>query len=97
MCQQEQEQSLANILGENTDKMQLTRKILDLKQVGDSRQQPQKLLLNYQQDSIIGTGKQLAFFEITCMLVSASDLHLPFMHYSLLTLLITCSHMSLIH
>ncbi|XP_077073612.1 uncharacterized protein mymx isoform X2 [Siphateles boraxobius] len=28
----EQEQSLANILGENTDKMQLTRKILDLKQ-----------------------------------------------------------------
>ncbi|XP_059421661.1 spectrin beta chain, non-erythrocytic 5 isoform X4 [Carassius carassius] len=29
---QEQEQSLANILGENTDKMQLTRKILDLKQ-----------------------------------------------------------------
>ncbi|XP_016133261.1 uncharacterized protein [Sinocyclocheilus grahami] len=31
-CQQEQEQSLANILGENTDKMQLTRKILDLKQ-----------------------------------------------------------------
>ncbi|XP_043111256.1 spectrin alpha chain isoform X3 [Puntigrus tetrazona] len=29
---QEQEQSLASILGENTDKMQLTRKILDLKQ-----------------------------------------------------------------
>ncbi|KTG03966.1 hypothetical protein cypCar_00017230 [Cyprinus carpio] len=32
MCQQEQEQSLASILGENADKMQLTRKILDLKQ-----------------------------------------------------------------
>ncbi|XP_026133613.1 uncharacterized protein mymx isoform X2 [Carassius auratus] len=30
--EKEQEQSLANILGENTDKMQLTRKILDLKQ-----------------------------------------------------------------
>ncbi|XP_052006595.1 uncharacterized protein LOC127660426 isoform X1 [Xyrauchen texanus] len=29
---QEEEQSLANILGENIDKMQLTRKILDLKQ-----------------------------------------------------------------
>ncbi|XP_056326646.1 spectrin beta chain, non-erythrocytic 1 isoform X6 [Danio aesculapii] len=29
---QEQEQSLANILGENIDKMQITRKILDLKQ-----------------------------------------------------------------
>ncbi|XP_039515276.1 spectrin beta chain, non-erythrocytic 1 isoform X4 [Pimephales promelas] len=30
--EKEREQSLANILGENTDKMQLTRKILDLKQ-----------------------------------------------------------------
>ncbi|KAK7139728.1 hypothetical protein R3I94_012393 [Phoxinus phoxinus] len=30
--EKEQEQSLANNLGENTDKMQLTRKILDLKQ-----------------------------------------------------------------
>jgi len=63
MCQQEREQSLANILGENTDKMQLTRKILDLKQVGESRQQPQKLLLNSQQASIIATGKQLAFLR----------------------------------
>lgn len=62
MCQQEQEQSLANILGENTDKMQLTRKILDLKQVGDSRQQTQKLHLNSQQASIITTGQQLDFF-----------------------------------
>jgi len=63
MCHQEREQSLANILGENTDKMQLTRKILDLKQVGESRQQPQKLLLNSQQASIIATGKQLAFLR----------------------------------
>ena len=30
---QEAEQSLSNILAENVDKMQLTRKILDLKQV----------------------------------------------------------------
>ncbi len=62
MCQQEQEQSLAGILGENTDKMQLTRKILDLKQVGDSRQQTQKLLLNTQQASIITVGKHFDFF-----------------------------------
>lgn len=31
--QQEEEQSLVNVLGENVDKMQLTRRILDLKQV----------------------------------------------------------------
>ena len=31
--QQEAEQSLANILAENVDKIQLTRRILDLKQV----------------------------------------------------------------
>lgn len=33
MCQQEEGQSLVNVLGENVDKMQLTRRILDLKQV----------------------------------------------------------------
>lgn len=33
VCQQEEEQSLVNVLEENVDKMQLTRKILDLKQV----------------------------------------------------------------
>ena len=33
MCQQEEEPSLVNVLGENVDKMQLTRRILDLKQV----------------------------------------------------------------
>lgn len=74
MCQQEQEQSLASILGENTDKMQLTRKILDLKQVGDSRQQTQKLLLNSQQASIITTGKQLDFFERICFIVQFSTI-----------------------
>lgn len=31
--QQEEEQSLVNVLEENVDKMQLTRRILDLKQV----------------------------------------------------------------
>lgn len=31
--QQEEEGSLANVLKENVDKMQLTRRILDLKQV----------------------------------------------------------------
>ncbi len=74
MCQQEQEQSLASILGENTDKMQLTRKILDLKQVGDSRQQTQKLLLNSQQASIITTGKQLDLFERICFIVQFSTI-----------------------
>lgn len=33
VCQQEEEQSLVNVLEENVDKMQLTRRILDLKQV----------------------------------------------------------------
>lgn len=33
VCQQEEEQCLVNVLGENVDKMQLTRRILDLKQV----------------------------------------------------------------
>lgn len=33
VCQQEEEQSLVNVLEENADKMQLTRRILDLKQV----------------------------------------------------------------
>uniref|UniRef100_A0A3Q3ISU2 Uncharacterized protein n=1 Tax=Monopterus albus TaxID=43700 RepID=A0A3Q3ISU2_MONAL len=32
VCHQEEEQSLMNVLGENVDKMQLTRRILDLKQ-----------------------------------------------------------------
>uniref|UniRef100_A0A3Q4N410 Si:ch1073-268j14.1 n=1 Tax=Neolamprologus brichardi TaxID=32507 RepID=A0A3Q4N410_NEOBR len=32
VCQQEEEQCLVNVLGENVDKMQLTRRILDLKQ-----------------------------------------------------------------
>ncbi len=74
MCQQEQEQSLASILGENTDKMQLTRKILDLKQVGDSRQQTQKLLLNTQQASIIIAGKHLDFFLENCIIVQCSTI-----------------------
>ncbi len=74
MCQQEQEQSLASILGENTDKMQLTRKILDLKQVGDSRQQTQKLLLNTQQASIITAGKHLDFFLENCIIVQCSTI-----------------------
>lgn len=34
VCQQEEEQALVNVLEENVDKMQLTRRILDLKQVG---------------------------------------------------------------
>jgi len=33
VCQQEEEQSVVDVLGENVDKMQLTRRILDLKQV----------------------------------------------------------------
>lgn len=33
VCQQEEEPSLVKVLGENVDKMQLTRRILDLKQV----------------------------------------------------------------
>ncbi len=74
MCQQEQEQSLASILGENTDKMQLTRKILDLKQVGDSRQQTQKLLLNTQQASIITAGKHLDFSWENCIIFQFSTI-----------------------
>uniref|UniRef100_A0A3B4TFM8 Si:ch1073-268j14.1 n=1 Tax=Seriola dumerili TaxID=41447 RepID=A0A3B4TFM8_SERDU len=35
--QQEEEQSLVNVLGENVDKMQLTRRILDLKQLQDEQ------------------------------------------------------------
>uniref|UniRef100_A0A3Q3GK68 Spectrin beta chain, non-erythrocytic 1-like n=1 Tax=Labrus bergylta TaxID=56723 RepID=A0A3Q3GK68_9LABR len=34
---QEEEQSLVNVLGENVDKMQLTRRILDLKQLQDEQ------------------------------------------------------------
>uniref|UniRef100_A0A3P8UG31 Si:ch1073-268j14.1 n=1 Tax=Amphiprion percula TaxID=161767 RepID=A0A3P8UG31_AMPPE len=37
VCQQEEEQSLVNVLGENVDKMQLTRRILDLKQLQDEQ------------------------------------------------------------
>lgn len=33
--QQEEEQSLVNILGDSADKLQLTRRILDLKQVSN--------------------------------------------------------------
>lgn len=38
VCQQEEEQSLVNVLGENVDKMQLTRRILDLKQVSVAKE-----------------------------------------------------------
>lgn len=45
VCQQEEEQSLVNVLGENVDKMQLTRRILDLKQVSIVKEQAEQLLL----------------------------------------------------
>lgn len=45
VCQQEEEQSLVNVLGENVDKMQLTRRILDLKQVSVVKEQGKELLI----------------------------------------------------
>ncbi len=45
VCQQEEEQSLVNVLGENVDKMQLTRRILDLKQVSVVKEQVKELLI----------------------------------------------------
>lgn len=36
---QQEEQSLVSVLGENIDKMQLTRRILDLKQVSAAKEQ----------------------------------------------------------
>ena len=45
MCQQEEEHSLVNVLRENVDKMQLTRRILDLKQVSIVKEQANSLLI----------------------------------------------------
>lgn len=45
MCQQEEEQSLGNVLGGNVDKMQLTRRILDLKQVSVIKERAKELLI----------------------------------------------------
>jgi len=45
VCQQEEEQSLVDVLGGNVDKMQLTRRILDLKQVSVVMEQDKELLI----------------------------------------------------